>query len=72
MVLKLGQEKDSCVCRDGAMDFTCIFLTFMIQWQNAVNKVVFHKKRLTNPAACVIVIGRMEELRSFFYAQNYD
>lgn len=30
----------------------------------------FCKKRLTNPGLCVIVIGRMEELRSFFYAQN--
>jgi hypothetical protein len=29
------------------------------------------KKRLTNPVLCVIVIGRMEELRSFFYAQNF-
>jgi hypothetical protein len=32
--------------------------------------IAFHKKRLTNPGLCVIVIGRMEELRSFFYAQN--
>jgi len=29
------------------------------------------KKRLTNPVLYVIVIGRMEELRSFFYAQNF-
>ena len=33
--------------------------------------IVFRKKRLTNPDQYDIVIGRMEELRSFFYAQNY-
>lgn len=48
----------------------CNFSAFMIQYQNALNKEVFHKKRLTDPASYVIVIGRMEELRSFFYAQN--
>lgn len=34
------------------------------------NFIHFCKKRLTNPNSYVIVIGRMEELRSFFYAQN--
>jgi hypothetical protein len=34
------------------------------------NLTGFSKKRLTNPALYVIVIGRMEELRSFFYAQK--
>ena len=31
-----------------------------------------YKKILTNSPACGIVIGRMEELRSFFYAQIYE
>ena len=36
-----------------------------------IGKSRTYKKILTNSPACGIVIGRMEELRSFFYAQIY-
>ncbi len=48
-----------------------LFIVSRVIMSERLNFTGFCKKRLTNPAPYVIVIGRMEELRSFFYAQNY-
>ncbi|RGD72605.1 hypothetical protein DWX31_01875 [Hungatella hathewayi] len=52
--------------------FSCLqFFSLRGILKKLYKSIVFRKKRLTNPDPYDIVIGRMEELRSFFYAQNY-